>query len=497
MRGKTRERKLRRPGWTAVGLVGAGMLMLAAVGPLTAQEAVASPHGTLPEGLDCSACHTAEGWRSLRSPMAFDHAERTGFPLSGAHAQAPCAGCHLDLRFDEPKVASDDCASCHADVHEGRMVQECAACHNTRSFQEVDGELIHARTSFPLTGAHRQITCESCHTTDVGGAYTSLDTDCVSCHEADYQGAQTVDHVGSGYPTDCTQCHTTLGWSDAPAFDHETISGGFALVGAHTGLRCASCHQVPGMEPLFSPSSQNDCVACHQADYDRQHGGGNFPTTCLDCHTVDSWEGADFDHALAGFPLEGRHATLSCSACHTDNSGGLKFTAPAGPTDCVACHQSDYDREHAGSNIPTTCATCHTQTSWEGAGLNHAQISGGFELVGSHATAPCTDCHTIPSYALLFPEPASQDDCASCHQAEYDANHGGSAIPTTCAGCHSETSWSGATVDHAALPGGFALTGPHATIACTACHAVPDYALLFPAPASQDDCVACHQADYD
>jgi len=542
--------------------------ILTPAGSALGQEAVTNPHGPLPEGLDCSTCHTAEGWQKLRQPLPFDHGATTGFALSGAHDQVPCVRCHLDLKFNEPNVAPDDCASCHADVHEGRMVQECAACHNTRSFHEVDGELIHARTSFPLTGAHRQITCEACHTSDVGGAFTSLDTECVSCHQADYERAQTVDHVANGYPTDCTRCHTTLGWSDAPAFDHESVSGGFALVGAHTRLRCASCHEVPGMRPLFQPSSQNDCVACHQADYDREHGGGGFPTTCLDCHTVDSWDAADFDHALTGFPLVGAHAPLSCVTCHgpPDNLA----TKPTAPDDCVACHQTDYDRQHGGTSIPTTCAACHTQSNWEGASADHALLSGGFALTGPHATAQCSACHSVPGYGLLFPAPASQDDCADCHQADYDNNHagsgfpttclschqpdrwdgatfdhgttgfplvgahapltcatchgpptdisglptapddcvachqidydqqhGGSSIPTTCASCHSQTTWSGATVDHASLPGGFALTGPHATAQCTACHAVPSYLLLFPKPAGQNDCVACHQADYD
>ncbi len=163
----------------------------------------------------------------------------------------------------------------------------------------------------------------------------------------------------------------------------------------------------------------------------------------------------------------------------------------------MACHQADYDGEHATAGFPTTCLSCHTQTGWDGAQVDHAALSGGFQLVGSHASAACTDCHAVPGYTLLFPDPATQDDCVACHQADYDGEHAGSGFPTTCLSCHTQTGWDGAQVDHVALSGGFQLVGSHASAACTDCHAVPGYTLLFPDPATQDDCVACHQSDYD
>jgi hypothetical protein len=555
---------------SALPFLAAVFLLGLSARPVLGRQAKVNPHGTLPDSLECSACHTDQGWVPLRTPLRFEHGARSGFVLSGAHQQVPCAGCHTDLHFDGPDVKADDCSACHADVHEGHMTQACATCHTTRSFDMVDGEAIHARTSFPLTGAHRQVTCESCHVDDVGGAFTPLQTDCVACHQTDYAGAQTVDHLSAGYPTDCTRCHSTLGWGDAPEFDHATASGGFTLVGAHTGLRCASCHATPGMQPLFPATTQDDCVACHQADYDREHGGSAFPTTCLSCHTVDTWSDADFDHALTGFQLEGRHATLECSGCHVPGSRDLRFPAPSGQGDCVVCHQADYDHEHAGSGFPTTCLSCHNQQRWEGASFDHASTGfalvgaheptpctachgepahlsslpsgpedcvachqpdydgahagsalpvtcvqchtqsswqdatfdhvasgNGFPLEGPHATAVCTDCHTVPDYGLLFPKPSSKDDCVVCHQADADGAHGGASFPPTCLDCHVADTWSGATIDHTVLANGFALDGPHATAACTDCHTVPDYGLLFPTPTNSNDCASCHQADYD
>ncbi len=476
------------------------LLMLAVVtgigagaGPAAARQAKVNPHGPLPEGMDCSTCHTNEGWVPLRDTLDFVHGAVSGFVLSGAHTQVPCAGCHLDLRFDGPDVKADDCSSCHADVHEGHMVQACASCHTTRSFESVDGEAIHARTSFPLTGAHRQVTCESCHVSDVGGAFTALATDCVSCHQADYQGARVVDHVGAGYPTTCTECHSTVGWTDAPAFDHAAVSGGFALVGAHTALQCAGCHRQPGMEPLFAATNPEECSSCHQTDYDREHGGSGFPTTCTSCHTVDTWSGATFDHAQTGFALLGSHAALECASCHAEGDRTLRFPTPATQDDCAACHQTDYDREHAGSGYPGTCQSCHGLDRWDGATFDHA--STGFPLVGAHEPAACADCHGAPAHLSTLP--SGPEDCAACHQADYDREHGGSSIPTTCMECHTQSTWQGASFDHASVANGYALEGPHATAACSSCHSVPDYGLLFPQPSGPNDCVVCHQSDYD
>jgi hypothetical protein len=453
----------------------------------------------MPEALDCSACHTVDAWTAVREVMDFDHATVERFPLGGAHARVACRGCHLDLRFDGPDVDGDQCAACHSDVHQARFVDPCVACHVTSSFTSVSGDRAHARTAFPLVGAHGQVTCEGCHADEEGGAFTALDTECVACHRTDWEESGvtgTIDHVVSGYPTECTRCHNVMGWSDAPAFDHVASARGYELIGAHGRLRCASCHVVPGLGLLFTPADAGDCIACHQDDYDENHGGSTFPTTCATCHGHESWEDADFDHDATVFPLAAPHDDLACEDCHHGSSFALRFPEPADADDCVACHEADYDGEHGGSGFPTTCLHCHRRTSWEGVD-DHAALSAGFDLVGAHDEAPCTGCHAPGSFVLLFPIPGGQDDCVACHQGDYDGEHGGSGLPTTCLTCHGVDTWEGAEVDHGALSGGFDLVGAHAASACTACHAPGSFVLLFPIPGSQDDCVACHQGDYD
>ncbi len=170
-----------------------------------------SPHGPLSVELDCVACHDASGWSVEPSRVRFDHAAG-GFALTGAHAGARCAACHLDLRFDAPDIAEGDCASCHADVHQGVLGTDCVSCHDTDGFEARTASTVHARTSFPLTGSHMLLHCESCHLDDRRARFDALDTACYSCHRPDYESSTAVDHVGLGYSTECLECHNTVAW---------------------------------------------------------------------------------------------------------------------------------------------------------------------------------------------------------------------------------------------------------------------------------------------
>jgi len=444
-----------------VGLLG----LLLAVPGLRAQEGTANPHGPLPDGLDCQSCHTAQGWTPARIPADFDHRKWSGFALEGRHADVSCRGCHLDLRFDRPEIAQDDCASCHADFHRGQFAEGCAECHDTRSFTQVPAVRIHAQSGFPLTGAHLQITCASCHFDARAGNYENLDRQCISCHRPAFESVKSIDHVAQGFSTECLQCHDTRAWADAPAFDH--ASTGFPLVAAHALLRCASCHVQPGNALKFQPSGPNDCYACHQSDYERAHDHRGFPTTCLDCHDQNSFHGADFDHSATGFPLRGAHADVQCSSCHVQPGNAL-INTPSGPDDCYACHQADYQRAHAGSGIPTTCLDCHNEQSFGDADFDHSTTS--FPLVGAHVQVACSGCHVQPGNALIN-TPSGPNDCYACHRPDYDRAHSGSGIPTTCLDCHNNDSFGNADFDHDAQF--FPInSGAHQGrwSACTDCH---------------------------
>lgn len=336
-------------------------LIAALPGGARAQQAAGNPHGRLPAGNDCTACHTQRSWRPLKRTLDFDHNASTKFMLLGRHEKASCGSCHLDLRFDMPRLSEADCASCHVDVHQGRFVAGCPACHNATSFNDVAGMTLHSRTSFPLTGAHMQISCESCHRDDVAGAYTSLNTDCIACHASDFAAAASIDHVANGFPTNCDGCHGNLSWGGGTMFDHVTASGGFALLGAHGRLDCSMCHALPGMQlAVPTPSGQNDCIACHQADYDREHTGSSFPVTCSNCHSVSTWSGATFNHSQ-WFPIAaGPHSSArDCATCHVQPGDYRVFT-------CFNCHEHSQDRMDARHDEEpryvydsNACYSCH------------------------------------------------------------------------------------------------------------------------------------------
>jgi hypothetical protein len=321
------------------------------------------------------------------------------------------------------------------------------------------------------------------------------DDDCYACHAPDYE----QQHQGSGFPTTCTTCHGTDSWDASGSFDHSVASGGFDLVGAHSVAACETCHATPGFEPLFQAAGDDDCYACHAPDYELQHQGSGFPTTCTTCHGTDSWDASgSFDHSAAsgGFDLVGAHSVAACETCHATPGFEPLFQA-AGDGDCYACHAPDYELQHQGSGFPTTCTTCHGTDSWDASGsFDHAAASGGFDLVGAHTVAACESCHATPGFEPLF-QAAGDDDCYACHAPDYELQHQGSGFPTTCTTCHGTDSWDASgSFDHSAASGGFDLVGAHTVAACESCHATPGFEPLFQA-AGDDDCYACHAPDYN
>ncbi|MDH3479353.1 MAG: hypothetical protein OEO20_13740, partial [Gemmatimonadota bacterium] len=366
---------------------------------------------------------------------------------------------------------------------------DCVRCHSLDTWVGGAFDHITASAGFNLVGAHATAPCASCHVIPgYAPLFTTTDqNDCVACHQSDHDAQH-----GAGFPTDCVSCHSLDTWVGG-AFDHITASAGFNLVGAHALAPCASCHVIPGYAPLFTTTDQNDCVACHQSDHDAQHGAG-FPTDCVRCHTLDTWVGGAFDHitASAGFNLVGAHATAPCASCHVIPGYAPLFTT-TDQNDCVGCHQSDHDAQH-GAGFPTDCVSCHTVETWVGATFNHRTASGGFQLLGAHATAPCASCHVIPGYAPRFTT-TDQNDCVTCHQSDHDAQHG-VGFPTDCVSCHTVDTWTGGTFDHVSASTGFALVGAHATAPCASCHVIPGYAPLF-TTTNQNDCIGCHQSDHD
>jgi hypothetical protein len=359
-----------------------------------------SPHGDLAG--ECTTCHTPEAWTPVRAPLPFDH-RGTGFPLVAAHAQTGCRGCHRSLVFSQVGTA---CADCHRDGHRGELGPACDTCHTPETWtNRRDVFRVHSRTRFPLLAVHAGLECEACHARQQPREFASTPTDCVACHLRDFQTARDPDHERLRFSRRCDECHsagsrTWKGGAFGGSFGHPAS---FPLRGAHATVTCSRCHTSG-----FAGTSRQ-CVSCHRGDYDGarspDHRAGGFSTECQSCHDDAAWRPATFDHSLARFPLTGAHTRLECGRCHT----GGRFRGT--PTECVGCHQSDYDRtsspSHRAAGFPTGCPACHGTNAWRPATFDHNRF---FPITsGDHAGIGCTSCHVNAGSFSVF-------TCLDCHR---------------------------------------------------------------------------------
>ncbi len=356
----------------------------------------------------------------------------------------------------------------------GTLNMSCTNCHTFTAWKPIRGmpEFDHSKTRYPLLGMHTSVACMQCHTSLV---FSNVGMKCASCH-ADFHHGQ--------FGTNCEQCHTVKGWrvSIASIQEHQNR---FPLIGAHAALQCEDCHKQAAAGRFVGLST--DCYSCHARQFQTasfNHTASGFPPTCQDCHNVNSWLGAKFDHArITGFALTGVHATLECSACHIN--GQFKGT----PAECFSCHAKDYNQtnnpNHVQAGFPHDCSTCHSTASWSGAKFDHNAFTK-FPLTGVHATLPCAACHVNGQFQ------GTPADCASCHIKDYNGttnpNHKTAGFPTDCSICHSTSGWIPASFNHASV---FPLTGAHATLACSACHVNNNFTGL------GTTCVSCHLTDYN
>jgi hypothetical protein len=170
------------------------------------------PHDAFPA--DCKLCHVGPGWNTLTDDFTFDHERETGVPLLGAHAQARCLRCHND-RGPVEVFQARGCAGCHEDFHQGELGKDCTSCHDQRTWQPRGQVERHARTRFPLTGAHVAVACHRCHPGIWTGRVYPADTACVSCHNDDVQQTTNPPHAGLGWVDTCQRCHVTTSWNHA------------------------------------------------------------------------------------------------------------------------------------------------------------------------------------------------------------------------------------------------------------------------------------------
>jgi hypothetical protein len=394
-----------------------------------------------------------------------------GGVTSHAEIGGECEACHTVPW--EPATMADRCIVCHTNIAEQMRDPEtvhgalfksdpdlaCRHCHPEH--RGVDAPLIvmedvpfpHEVVGFSLnvhqlTAARESFACDDCH----HGNVTSFAVEtCDACHRQMDAGFMTAHTISFG--SACLNCHDGVDRFDE-RFDHNAFS--FKLIGGHTGLACGQCH-VNARGLVDFAATPQDCYSCHHNEEPHE---GRFGTDCSQCHTVDGWTPAEFDHNLAAFKLEGRHAEVACESCHVNN----QFRGT--PMDCFSCHQQD--DAHSGQ-FGTNCAACHNPSDWNDASFDH-NLSD-FPLTGAHLNVACESCHINGQFQGL------NTACVACHAEP--AFHAG-LFGTDCAVCHNTDAW---------RPAGF--NGPHTFplnhgggATCATCH---------PSSFTTYTCYGCHE----
>lgn len=426
---------------------------------LDARPACASCHadvhkGTL--GAACANCHsTAVAFKAARD--RFDHG-KARFQLTGGHQQVACEKCHAGGVYRG--LQFDSCASCHLTPHRKVLGPACTACHTTAQWttRTVD----HAKTRFPLVGAHAQVTCASCHT---AGITTPLRSEaCVSCH---------VNVHRHSVKEDCRACHTEKSFRGA-AFDHEKRTG-FPLADKHDGLACVKCHkdrsadQVPLARKVIDfKGAVTECASCHEDKHT-----GEFGRACDGCHRPSGFSVKAFTHPKVSDFYRGQHAGVACVKCHKPGQIMLPVrTAAQAPalraltpsTACATCHTD----VHLGQ-VGSACETCHTVDAPKFAAPRFSHERTAFALKGAHEKQECAKCH--PTEVRAYPAGTGsamqvkpmRTECRACHQ---DPHLG--QVDARCDTCHSDATFKLPSYTHAGLADFFA--GFHGKLPCIACH---------------------------
>ena len=450
-------------------------------------------HARFPNKEDCAQCHSEHNgadfplihWQP--SLKAFDH-NQTGYPLQGKHAGLECSQCHTPTHIsasERPLIKmkdlrqtflglSQECSTCHEDVHRGQLGQNCMQCHNFTDWKAAT-KIDHSKTRFRLTGLHAQVACEKCHAPAQPGGparFTGMPFGkCSDCHTDPHHGA---------FAQSCETCHSTNSWKKIPEaeqFDHSKTK--FPLLGKHAQVECTKCHTDANFK---TPVSFGRCADCHTPD---PHGGQFAARTdkgeCASCHTVDSWKPSTFggkEHAATGYPLQGKHAAVSCDKCHIPAGTATRYTIAF--AQCLDCHKDAHDRQFAAAPYNNQCKQCHTVAGFQPATYTIAQHQKTrFALVGAHLAVPCSECHTagkIPGAPQAVRYRFDDRTCTGCHE---DPHHGEfreqmasrrtNGNVAGCEACHTLKSWTDLpTFDHSKTS--FPLLGAHSKVACDQCH---------------------------
>lgn len=312
-------------------------------------------------------------------------------------------------------TAGDDCTNCHGTVVSDLMVasptlgETCTVCHGVITARHsspawtavyVDGVGYFKSADSVLTGP------PSIHSYHSGMNTPAGSDACARCHRA----------------ASCETCHTPVnhklhGSTEMEIYPSYIVATGISYGSLDISCSTSSCHRFysPGIVPSGPNDTTNLCFNCHSTDK-----AGHDDTQLAALHTTT-------------FPSE------------------LMFTGQLTgiyPVDCLGCHNSTLDVEHA--NQDKDCMACHKSTN--AAVINVIDIAGNIE-----ANRSCDKCHfnagviPVPEEHPLFHiatesnnlriDGAPHESCNTCHQRQeilpdIAALAGSSEKNYSCYDCH-------------------------------------------------------------
>ena len=377
----------------------------------------------------------------------------------------------------------------------------------------------HLTTGFPLTGAHEQAKCESCH---VQGIFKGTPKDCRQCHGPSARVSTVTmpqNHIPVGER--CDVCHSTTKFYDV-RYNHASATPGNCgqchngttpaptKPARHivTNASCDACHRVMAWLPAtfdHSTVAPGSCAQCHNGTAATGKSATHLITSasCDACHATSAWSPATrFDHVgvtpgTCTQCHDGAHATgkgaghvptaATCDACHA-TSGWTPARVDHStvvPGTCATCHDGKLATGKTANHIPTTqsCDSCHRTTAWTPTSFTHRGIAPG----------SCAQCH---NGTIAGGKPANHlvtsSSCDSCHATTgwlpATFNHAG-IVPGTCANCHNGSTATGLAAAHIPVPGK----------SCDACHSGTNFTTFSGASMNHGAvhgvaCITCHEA---
>ena len=227
---------------------------------------------------DCATCHDEHGfWPTL---FTVDQHSRTEFPLRGKHQSVRCTGCHQGKRpRHKLELRAQRCIDCHDNPHGDQFAVEmrdggCTHCHSEQGWESprIDHSV------WPLTGAHTETACDSCHTPSKqdrmrgkGATYSGAPRECGGCHRDVHAGQFRL----TSPERVCEACHVTDSFK-IDAFKHEELAG-YPLEGVHAEVECAACHRKArlrsGARAVSYRLGYRECSDCHANPHARRKGG--------------------------------------------------------------------------------------------------------------------------------------------------------------------------------------------------------------------------------